>query len=304
MALIECVANVSEGRRREVLSACEAAVVSAGARLLDVHADGAHNRSVFTFAGTPDAIERAAVALFEPALAAIDLRTHTGVHPRIGAVDVVPFVPLDGATMADCVAIARRVGAAVAARYHLPVFLYEDAASTPERTPLEHIRRGQFEGLAEKLTRPEWRPDFGPAVPHPSAGATAVGARRLLVAFNVNLATDRLDVARAVARAVRQSSGGLPFVKALGLSLTDRGIVQVAMNLTNVERTPIDRAFGAVTAEAARHGVHVLESEIIGLVPASALTDEAARAFKVAGWSDQLVLENRLRATEDQAWRT
>jgi glutamate formiminotransferase len=283
MALIECVANVSEGRRREVLSACEAAVVSAGARLLDVHADGAHNRSVFTFAGTPDAIERAAVALFEPALAAIDLRTHTGVHPRIGAVDVVPFVPLDGATMADCVAIARRVGAAVAARYHLPVFLYEDAASTPERTPLEHIRRGQFEGLAEKLTRPEWRPDFGPAVPHPSAGATAVGARRLLVAFNVNLATDRLDVARAVARAVRQSSGGLPFVKALGLSLTDRGIV---------------------TAEAARHGVHVLESEIIGLVPASALTDEAARAFKVAGWSDQLVLENRLRATEDQAWRT
>jgi glutamate formiminotransferase len=283
MALIECVANVSEGRRREVLSACEAAVVSAGARLLDVHADGAHNRSVFTFAGTPDAIERAAVALFEPALAAIDLRTHTGVHPRIGAVDVVPFVPLDGATMADCVAIARRVGAAVAARYHLPVFLYEDAASTPERTPLEHIRRGRFEGLAEKLTRPEWRPDFGPAVPHPSAGATAVGARRLLVAFNVNLATDRLDVARAVARAVRQSSGGLPFVKALGLSLTDRGIV---------------------TAEAARHGVHVLESEIIGLVPASALTDEAARAFKVAGWSDQLVLENRLRATEDQAWRT
>jgi glutamate formiminotransferase len=186
MALIECVANVSEGRRRDVLSACEAAVVSAGARLLHVHADGAHNRSVFTFAGTPDAIERAAVA----------------------------------------------------ARYHLPVFLYEDAASTPERRPLEHIRRGQFEGLAEKLARPEWGPDFGPAVPHPSAGATAVGARRLLVAFNVNLATDRLDVARAVARAVRQSSGGLPFVKALGLPLADRGIVQVAMNLTNVERSP------------------------------------------------------------------
>lgn len=294
--MIECIPNVSEGRRPAVVDGFAAAVRGvAGARLLDVSSDVSHNRSVLTMAGEAGAMREAALALFAAALPAIDLRTHDGVHPRLGAVDVVPFVPLEGSTMVECVALAKEVGAVVAARFDLPVFLYEEASANPARRNLEDIRRGQFEGLAAKMARPGWAPDFGPARPHPSAGATVIGARMPLIAYNVNLATDRLDVAKAVAVAVRASSGGLPCVKAMGVRLGDLGIVQVSMNLTNYLVTPVRVAFDAVRREAAARGVEVLESELIGLMPAAALAGGDAEAIKLRDISPMQILENRLR---------
>jgi glutamate formiminotransferase len=223
------------------------------------------------------------------------MRQHAGVHPRIGAVDVVPFVPLEGATMADAVATARAVGAAAAERHGLPVFLYAEAATRPDRYRLEQVRRGQFEGLTRRLADPDGLPDFGPARPHPSAGATAVGARGTLVAFNVNLRSDRLDLARAIARTVRESSGGLPAVKALGVPLAERGVVQVSMNLVDVRITPVARAFDAVATAAARLGLEIAESELVGLVPEAALSDETAKAVRLRDWSRDRYLEERLR---------
>lgn len=296
MAVIECIPNISEGRRADVLEACAAAIRAAGAHLLDVKPDAAHNRTVYSFAGDRAAVKAAALALFGQALDAIDLRHHSGEHPRLGAVDVVPFVPIEGVTMAECVALAREVGAEVASRYDLPVFLYEEAASSPARRNLEDIRRGEFEGLAAKLQQPDWTPDFGPAHPHPSAGASVIGARMALVAYNINLATNRLDVAKKIAAAIRQSSGGLRFVKAMGVDLADRGIVQVSMNLTNYEKTPVFRVFELVKREAARYGVSVLESEIVGLIPSAALTATAAWYLQADTFTDGQVLENKLRS--------
>jgi len=294
--LIECIPNVSEGRRPAIIAALADAIRAvAGVRLLDHSADASHNRSVFTFAGDADGVERAVLALFERAVADIDLRTHSGEHPRLGAVDVVPLVPIEGVTMPECVALARKVGAEVAARFGVPVFLYEEASANPARRNLEDIRRGEFEGLAAKMASPGWAPDFGPAAPHPSAGASVVGARMPLIAFNINLATDRLDVAKKIAAAIRQSSGGYRFVKAMGITLEDRGIVQVSMNLTNYEKTPIFRVFETVKREAARYGVAILESEIVGLVPSAALTSAAEFYLQVSGFSADQVLENKLR---------
>jgi len=296
MPLVECVPNVSEGRRSDVLDACAEAIRGAGVRLLDVKPDAAHNRTVYTFAGEMAAVRAGVLALYARALPLIDLRQHRGEHPRLGAIDVVPFIPLEGATMADCVSLARDVGAQIAADFQVPVFLYEEAASAPARRNLEDIRRGEFEGLAAKLAQPEWRPDFGPAAPHPTAGASVVGARMPLIAYNINLATNRLDVAKKIAAAVRQSSGGLRFVKAMGVELADRGIVQVSMNLTNYEKTPMFRVFELVKREAARYGVDVLESEIIGLVPAAALTASAAWYMQFnEAFGEEQILENRLR---------
>jgi glutamate formiminotransferase / 5-formyltetrahydrofolate cyclo-ligase len=232
--------------------------------------------------------------LFESALAAIDLRTHQGEHPRLGAVDVVPFIPIEGVTMAACVELAKAVAADVAARFSLPVYLYEDASSNPARKNLEDIRRGEFEGLAAKMTQPAWLPDYGPATPHQTAGATVIGARMPLIAYNINLATNRLDVAKSIASAIRMSSGGLRYVKAMGIALEDRGIVQVSMNLTNYEKTPIFRVFDLVKREAARYGVTVLESEIVGLVPAAALMQAAEYFLQLEGFTLGQVLENKL----------
>ena len=299
MPLIECVPNISEGRRLDVIGRVAGAVrASPAVRLLDLSSDGSHNRSVLTMAGESAPLMDAVLALFEAAVATIDLRTHAGVHPRLGAVDVVPFVPLDGASMADCVALARATGAEVARRFDVPVYLYEEAATDPSRRNLAHIRRGQFEGLAQKMASPGWSPDYGPAMPHPSAGASAVGARRPLVAYNINLATGRLDVVRQIASAVRHSSGGLPFVKAMGVMLPDRGIAQVSMNLTNYEQTPILRVFDAVKEEAARRGVNVLESEIVGLVPEASLVGVTAERIQLAGLDRDYILEHRLRRVE------
>ena len=299
MAIIECIPNISEGRRAEVIDACATAIRGAGVWLLDVKPDPAHNRTVYTFAGSRAQVKSAALALFEECIAAIDLRWHAGEHPRIGAVDVVPFVPIEGATMAECVALAKEVAAEAAQQHQLPVFLYEEAATSPARRNLEDIRRGEFEGLAGKLQQPEWRPDYGPAVPHPSAGATVIGARMPLIAYNINLATNRIDVARKIAAAVRHSSGGLRFVKAMGVELADRGIVQVSMNLTNFEKTPIHRVFEMVKREAERYGVQILESEIIGLIPSAALTSAAAWYLQVEGFDDSQILEHQLRKSTE-----
>jgi glutamate formiminotransferase len=297
MAIIESIPNISEGRRADVVERIAAAIGAVpGVRLLDRSSDTSHNRSVFTMVGDAGALRAASMALFEAALDQIDLRTHTGEHPRLGAVDVVPFVPIEGVTMSDCVALAKEVGAAVAERFGLPVYLYEDASDNPLRRNLEDIRRGEFEGLAAKMATEGWTPDYGPARPHPSAGASVIGARMPLIAYNINLNTDRVEVARKIAAAIRHSSGGLRFVKAMGLLLEDRRIAQVSMNLTNYQKTPIFRVFELVKREAARYGVSILESEIVGLVPSSALMSAAEYYLQIEGFSGNQVLEHKLRA--------
>jgi glutamate formiminotransferase / 5-formyltetrahydrofolate cyclo-ligase len=296
--IIECVPNVSEGRRPDIVDRIvEAASRVPGTRVLDRSSDPSHNRSVITLAGEPPPLKDAVLALFEVAIAEIDLRTHSGEHPRLGAVDVVPFIPIEGAAMDDCVKLAHQTAAEVARRFAVPVYLYEEAASSPARKNLEDIRRGQFEGLSAKMSHAEWTPDYGPATAHPSAGATVIGARMPLIAYNVNLATDRLDVAKRVAAAVRFSSGGFRYVKAMGVALEDRGIVQVSMNLTNYEKTPILRVFEAVRREAERYGVSVLESEIVGLVPAAALVETARHILQLEQFTPAQMLETRLRDT-------
>src|SRR5262245_8407374 len=299
MSLIECIPNVSEGRRTDVVERMADAVRAVpGVRLLDHSSDASHNRSVFTFVGDAAGVAAAVMALFERAVADIDLRTHKGEHPRTGAVDVVPFVPIADVTMAECVALAKNVGAAVAERFRVPVYLYEDASSNPLRKNLEDIRRGEFEGLDAKMKSDGWAPDFGPNAPHPSAGASVVGARMALIAYNINLATDRLDVAKKIAAAIRHSSGGFRFVKAAGFRLEDRGVVQVSMNLTNYEKTPIFRVFETVKREAERYGVQVLESEIVGLIPSAALLSAAEFYLQIEGFKPDQVLENKLRTTD------
>ncbi|MBI3491827.1 MAG: glutamate formimidoyltransferase [Acidobacteria bacterium] len=294
--LIECVPNVSEGRRAEIIAAMVEAIRQvSGVRVLDVSSDASHNRSVLTLVGDAAGVERDVLVRVERAVADIDLRTHRGEHPRLGAVDVVPFIPIEGVTMADCAALSRKVGAVVAERYGVPVYLYEEASTNPARKNLEDIRRGEFEGLTAKMTTPGWAPDFGPSAPHPSAGASVVGARMPLIAYNINLATDRLDVAKQIASAIRQSSGGFRYVKAMGVTLADRGIVQVSMNLSNFEKTPLARVFEAVKREAARYGVAILESEIVGLVPSAALSGAAEFYLQLGNFRADQVLETKLR---------
>jgi len=270
-----------------------------GVRLLDHSSDASHNRSVFTLAGDAPPLKAAVLRLYEEVVPSVDLRTHTGEHPRLGAVDVVPFVPIHGITMAGCVDLAKEVGQAVAERFGVPVYLYEEASSNPARKNLEDIRRGEFEGLAKKMASPGWAPDFGPSQPHPTAGASVIGARMPLIAYNINLATDRLEVAKKIAAGIRHSSGGYRFVKAMGVRLDDRGgIAQVSMNLTNYEKTPIFRVFETVKREAARYGVAVLESEIVGLVPSAALVGAAEFYLQLERFSGHQILENKLRESE------
>lgn len=296
MALIECVPNVSEGRRVEIIDGLVQAIRRVPAVwLLDLSSDRAHNRSVITMAGESAPLKEAVLALFECAVATIDLRTHTGEHPRIGAVDVVPFVPIEGVTMDKCATLARETSAEVARRFKVPVYLYEQACTDPARKNLEDIRRGQFDGLPSKMMRPGWAPDYGPRAPHPSAGASIVGARMPLIAYNINLATNRLDVAKEVAAAVRYSSGGFRCVKAMGIALEDRGIVQVSMNLTDYGQTSISQVFDAVTREAERYGVAVFENEIVGLVPAAALAGVSESFLRLGSVTENQVLEHKLR---------
>lgn len=294
--LVECVPNFSEGRKPETIDALVSAIRSVpGVVLLDRQSDADHNRSVLTFIGPPEAAAEAAFRAAEQALQRIDLTAHRGEHPRVGATDVIPFVPIRGVTMEDCVHLARLVGRRLAEELHIPVFLYEQAARVPSRSRIEDVRRGGLEELAERMrTSPEWAPDFGDAKLHRTAGATIVGARRILIAYNVNLATIDLDLAKAIALKVRASNGGLPSVKAVGIDLKSRGCVQVSMNLTNYEETPVHAAFEAVKTEAARHGVAVCSSEVIGLIPETAVSQVAAHYLMLESFSMSQVLEARM----------
>jgi glutamate formiminotransferase len=299
--IIECVPNISEGRRPDVVEAVVASIKTVeGVRVLDAQSDRDHNRSVLTLVGDLETLPAAVLRLFETAVARLDLRLHEGEHPRLGAVDVVPFIPIEGATIAQCVELARRVGEEVAQRFALPVYLYEEAASAPHRRNLEDIRRGQFEGLAEKMKDAQWAPDFGPSTPHLSAGAVVIGARMPLIAYNINLGTPDVEIAKKIAKAIRHSNGGYRFVKAMGVLLEERQVAQVSINMTDFKRTPLFRVFETVSAEAARYGVPVIGSEIIGLVPADALLDCADHWLRLEGFTRSQVLENRIRETETE----
>jgi glutamate formiminotransferase len=293
--LVECVPNFSEGRDQSKVDAIVDAMKMPGVYLLDREMDFDHNRCVITIVGEREAIQEAAIRGVGRASELIDLNNHQGAHPRMGAADVVPFIPIEGVTIEDCVAIATHVGEQIWHRYQIPVYLYESAAKIPERQGLENIRRGQFEGIrAEIATNPARRPDIGEPRIHPTAGATVVGARKFLIAYNVFLNTPDVDIAKKVAKAVRFSSGGLRFVKGAGFLV--RGLAQVSMNLTDFEQTPIHRVFEMVRREAARYGVAPVSSEIVGLIPKKALEQAAEWFLQVENFDSSLILENRLAA--------
>ncbi|HEX9239693.1 MAG TPA: glutamate formimidoyltransferase [Candidatus Bathyarchaeia archaeon] len=298
MKLIECVPNFSEGRRQEVINSIADAIRSTpGVNLLDVESNPDHNRSVISFVGEPGPVKQAALAGSAKAVELIDLTKHKGEHPRMGAVDVVPFVPLSGSTMDDCLALAKDFGREFAERFHIPVFLYEEAASTPERRNLADVRAGEFEGLRDKIGRdPTKKPDLGPDKIHPTAGATAVGAREILIAYNVNLGTNDLAIAKKIAHQLRAKDGGLAYVKALGFELKERGIVQVSMNMTDYRKSQLFKAEELVKLFSERYGVPVVGSEIVGLVPMDALVDSAEFYLKLENFSREQILEKRLFA--------
>jgi glutamate formiminotransferase len=291
--LVECVPNFSEGRDASKVDAIVEAMKVPGVYLLDREMDADHNRCVITLVGDREAIQEAAIRGVGKAAELIDLTHHQGAHPRMGAADVVPFIPIDGVTLEDCVAMARHVGAEIWKRFEVPAYLYEAAAATPERQNLENIRRGQFEGIRDEIaTNPARKPDFGEPRMHPTAGATVVGARKALIAYNVFLNTPDLEIAKKIAKAVRSSSGGLRFVKGAGFLV--RGMAQVSMNLTDFEQTPIHRVFEFVKREAARYGVVPVSSEIVGLIPKRALEQAAEWFLQVENFDSSLILENRL----------
>ncbi len=296
--LIECVPNFSEGRDLAKVDAILDAMSGvAGAWVLDRSSDADHNRSVITLAGKPEAVAEAAIRGAGKAAELIDMTRQTGVHPRIGATDVIPFVPLEGVSVEECVALARRVGQELWDRYRIPVYFYEAAATRPERVNLENVRKGQFEGLREDALRDPGRsPDIGEPRLHPTAGATAVGVRKLLIAYNIYLNTSDVSVAREIARAIRSSSGGLPRVKAIGVEMKTRGLAQVSINLTDFEQTPLHRVFEMVQREAERHGCGVVGSEIIGLVPRKAIQLSGSYDLQLKNFSPAQILENRLAA--------
>lgn len=297
--IVECVPNFSEGRDPNIVEQIVRVIASVpGAFILDQEMDPSHNRCVITFAGEPESVTKAVVAAVGKACELIDLRTHKGEHPRIGATDVIPFIPISGVNMLDCVRLAERVGQEIAERYNIPVYLYEEAARIPQRRDLAYIRKGDFEGLRQEIeTNPERKPDFGEAKIHPTAGATVVGARPALIAYNVYLNTSHVEVAKNIAKAVRYSGGGLRYVKGLGFEIKERHQAQVSMNLTNYEGTPIFRAFEMVKREAERYGATAASSELVGLVPQKALNQCAEFYLQLEKFSEDQVLENRLVAT-------
>jgi len=298
--LVECVPNISEGRDHHKIQALAQIIKQHdGVALLDVDSDADHHRTVITFAGTPEAVGEAAFQLVQAAMNQIDLNTHQGVHPRMGALDVLPFVPLQGATLENCVALANQVGKRIGENLNIPVFLYEAAAKQPERRNLANVRKGPFETFPDKLQTTEWQPDYGPSQLHSSAGAIAVGARQPLIAFNVNLNTDNLSLARHIAKEIRHSSGGFPEVKALGFSLEQRGIVQVSMNMTNYKVTSLYEVFDRISTLASEQGITVTESEIVGLTPRQALLDGEISSLKLSSFDAAQVLESQIERAFD-----
>lgn len=295
-AVVECVPNFSEGQRREVVDKIVYSIRSVpGVKILDVEMDPDHNRSVVTFTGNRHSVQEGAFRGARAAVELIDLNSHKGEHPRMGAIDVLPFVPISGVTMEDCVDIANKVAARIAKDLKVPVYLYDRAARKPERVNLENVRRGGFEGLRESiLTEDSKYPDYGIRRLHPTAGAVAVGARMPLIAFNINLRSTDLKIAKDIAAKIRASNGGLPKVKALGFELKHKGMVQVSMNLTDHTVTPLSRVFEAVTKEAEARGVEIAESELIGLMPLAAVCDTASKYLKLDNFTVDRVLERRI----------
>ena len=295
MKLIESVPNFSEGRNEEVVrSILEEARKFENVWILDWSMDYDHNRSVVTLIGYPDQIVDALFNMTKKATELIDLRKHRGEHPRMGATDVIPFVPVMNTTMEECVELSKELGKRIGEELRIPVYLYERSATKPERENLANIRKGEFEGFFEKIKDPNWKPDFGPREVHPTAGVVAVGAREYLIAFNVNLGTDNLNIAKKIAKAVRHISGGFRYVKAIGVELKDRGMVQVSMNLTNYKKSPIFRVFEVIKREAQRYGVPVVGSEIIGLIPLKALVDVADFYLQLEDFDYTRIIENKL----------
>lgn len=293
--IIESVPNISEGRRTEVLKKILAHIEGVpDTRILDVKPDSDHNRTVISLAGSPDGLKQLLLKLYEVCIQEIDLRQHQGEHPRSGAVDVTPFIPIKNSSMEECATLARELGREVAEKFLIPVYLYEFAAAREDRRDLAQIRKGEFEGFVEKILKPEWKPDFGPSQIHPSAGVTVIGARMPLIAFNVNLGTSDIQIANKIAKAIRHSNGGLRFVKAMGVVLQNRNIVQVSMNLTDYKKTPIFRAVEMVRREAARYGIHVVGTEVIGLIPADALFEAADYYLQLEDFQLSQILENKL----------
>ena len=293
--IIECVPNFSEGRNLEnIEKIIEPFRGKDGVKLLDYQKDAAHNRLVVTVVGEPEPLKTAVIEAMSRAVDLIDMRAHRGQHPRMGATDVVPFIPLKDISMEAAVAFSKEVAKAAAKKLSLPVFLYEKSASRPERQNLANIRKGQFEGMTEKIKLPEWKPDFGPRAIHPTAGVTAMGARMPLVAYNVNLGSSDIGIADEIAKKVRHISGGLRYCKGIGIELKDRGLVQVSLNMTDYSKTALYRAFELIKSEARRYGVNVVGSEIVGLVPMEALIDAAAYYLGLEGFSMQQVLEARI----------
>lgn len=280
--LIECIPNFSEGRNKEIINGLEEVAKSIpGVSLFDVQSDESHNRCVFTLVGNPEGIEEVAFQLAKKAMETIDMTKHEGAHPRMGATDVIPFVPTMDVTVQECVDMSKRVAQRIWDELKIPSFLYEDSASSPDRVNLAAVRKGQFEGMPEKLLQPEWAPDYGERRIHPTAGITAIGARMPLVAFNINLDTDNVDIAKAIAKSIRGSSGGYKYCKALGVKIEDRNMAQVTMNMVNYEGTPLYRVYETVRFEAKRWGVNIISTEVVGLTPAKALIDAAEYYLKI-----------------------
>ncbi len=293
--IIECVPNFSEGRNSENIEKIVAPFRGKkGVKLLDYQTDEDHNRMVVTVVGEPHALKTAVIAAMGAAIDVIDMRTHRGQHPRMGATDVVPFIPVKNISKEEAIAFSKEVAKEASEKYALPIFLYEQSASQPQRQNLANIRKGQFEGMAAKIKQPEWKPDFGPAKIHPTAGVTAMGARMPLVAYNVNLDTSNIEIANEIAKKVRHISGGLRYCKGIGIELKDRGLVQVSMNMTDYTRTALYRAFELIRVEARRYGINVIGSEIVGLVPMEALIDTAAYYLGLEDFSMEQVLESRI----------
>lgn len=293
--VLECIPNFSEGRdQKKIEKIVEPFRKTEGVKLLDYSADKDHNRLVVTMIGNPEGLKKSMLEATGIAIELIDMNKHSGEHPRMGAVDVVPFTPVRNVTMDEAVELSKEVAEEAAEKFKLPIYLYEESASSEKRRNLAYIRRGEFEGFSEKITKEEWKPDYGPAKIHPTAGVTVIGARMPLVAFNINLDTDNLDIANSIARKVRHSGGGLRYCKAIGIDLKEKGIVQVSMNMTNYTKTSLYQSFEMVKFEAERYGVKVIGSELIGLLPAQALFDVAEYYLKLEDFSPEQIMENRL----------
>ncbi len=292
--IIECVPNISEGRNKEVIEEIIENLKKRDVKLLDYSSDTDHNRTVITFAGDITKVKQGAVQVARDAVRLIDLRHHKGTHPRMGAIDVIPFIPISGITMKECVELSREVAREIAEDLNLPIYLYAESATRESRKALPSIRKGEFEGFSEKIKNPDWVPDFGPSEIHPSAGVTAVGAREFLIAYNINLNTKDINIGKKISRSIRESSGGLQYVQAKEMYLEDKGCVQISMNILNYKKAPIYRAFEIVKMEASRYGVNIIESELIGLMPMRAVLESFAFYIQLPELTEQQILETKI----------